>query len=160
MFGQHRALASPQPFGMLGEYVDSNQKVSRATNRQQDFDSRAWQVNVFWVITGEDASFHNPSPRNTYSLRGPGIGAVELVARYGVQTIKDSAFAGTTATRLADPNASAREARDAGIGVNWYFSRNFKIQVNYDQTEFEGGAAGGEDQPTEKAIFSRFQVAF
>jgi phosphate-selective porin OprO/OprP len=161
-----RTKVSPQfyyyggPFGMLGEYVDSNQKVSRATNRQQDFDSRAWQVNVFWVITGEDASFHNPSPRNTYSLRGPGIGAVELVARYGVQTIKDSAFAGTTATRLADPNASAREARDAGIGVNWYFSRNFKIQVNYDQTEFEGGAAGGEDQPTEKAIFSRFQVAF
>ena len=161
-----RTKLSPQfyyyvgPFGLLGEYVDSNQKVTRATNRQQDFDSRAWQVNAYWVVTGEDASFHNPNPRNPYSLKAPGIGAVELVARYGVQTINASAFAGTTATRLADPNASAREARDAGIGVNWYFSRNFKIQLNYDQTEFEGGAAGGKDQPTEKAIFSRFQVAF
>ena len=68
--------------------------------------------------------------------------------------------AATVKSFLADPNASARESRDTGIGVNWYFNRNFKIQVNYDQTKFHGGAAGGADQPTEKALFTRFQANF
>ena len=148
------------PFGLLGEYIDSRQKVTRATNVKADFDSRAWQVNGYWVITGEDASFRNPNPRHPYAGSIPGLGAVELVVRYGVQTIDASAFAGTAATQLADPNLWAREARDGGIGLNWYFNRNFKIQVNYDQTDFDGGGAGGTDRPTEKAIFTRFQANF
>jgi phosphate-selective porin OprO/OprP len=147
------------PFGMLGEYVDSRQAVTRATN-QRDFDSKAWQLNGFWVLTGEDASFRNPTPRKPYAGSNPGMGAVELVTRYGVQTINESAFAGTAATRLADPNVSAREARNAGIGVNWYFNRNFKMQANYDQTEFNGGGVGGTDLHTEKTIFTRMQANF
>jgi phosphate-selective porin OprO/OprP len=147
-------------FGLLGEYIDSRQKVTRATNQKSDFDSKAWQVNGYWVVTGEDASFRNPSPRKPYAVNSPGLGAVELVARYGVQTIDASTFSGSAATRLADPNASAREARNAGIGVNWYFNRNFKVQLNYDQTEFDGGGPGGTDRRTEKALFSRFQANF
>jgi phosphate-selective porin OprO and OprP len=147
-------------FGMLGEYIDSRQLVTRATNQKRDFDSTAWQLNAYWVVTGEDASFRNPTPRKPYAVNGPGLGAVELVARYGVQTIGDSAFAGTATTRLANPNASAREARDTGIGANWYFNRNFKLQINYDETEFDGGATGGKDMRTEKALFTRIQANF
>jgi phosphate-selective porin OprO and OprP len=32
--------------------------------------------------------------------------------------------------------------------------------VNYGQTNFVGGAAGGADRDTEKAVLTRFQVAF
>jgi len=148
------------PFGLLGEYIDSHQLATRASNQKRDFDSRAWQVNGFWVLTGEDATFRNPTPRKPYSGASPGLGAVELVTRYGVQTIDDSAFEGTATTRLADPNVSAREARNAGVGVNWYFNRNFKMQLNYDETEFDGGGAGGTDLRTEKAIFTRIQANF
>jgi len=160
-----RSRVSPQfyyyngPLGLLGEYVSSTQKVTRATNLKTDVDSKAWQLAAFWVLTGEDASFRNPNPRQPYKIGGDGWGTVELVARYGEQTIDDAAFAGAAATRLADPTVSARKASSAGLGVNWYFSRNFKIQVNYDQTEFDGGAGGG-DQPTEKALFTRFQANF
>lgn len=161
-----RSRVSPQfyyyngPFGLLGEYVSSTQKVTRATNVKVDVDSKAWQLSGFWVVTGEDASFRNPNPRKPYRIGGDGWGTVELVARYGVQTIDDAAFAGTVTTRLADPVVSARGARNAGLGANWYFSRNFKIQVNYDQTEFDGGASGAADQPTEKTLFTRFQANF
>jgi phosphate-selective porin OprO/OprP len=148
------------PFGLLGEYIDSHQVATRASNQKRDFDSRAWQVNGFWVLTGEDATFRNPTPRKPYSGASPGLGAVELVTRYGVQTIDDSAFEGTATTRLADPNVSAREARNAGVGVNWYFNRNFKMQLNYDETEFDGGGAGGTDLRTEKTIFTRIQANF
>jgi len=161
-----RSRVSPQfyyyngPFGLLGEYVTSSQKVTRAANVKIDVDSKAWQLAGFWVVTGEDASFRNPNPRKPYTIGGDGWGTVELVARYGVQTIDNNAFAGAAANRLADPAVSAREARDTGVGVNWYFSRNFKIQFNYDETKFDGGAPGGADQPTEKALFTRFQANF
>jgi len=163
--GERRKIA-PQfyyylgSFGLLGEYIDSRQKVTRAANQKSDFGSKAWQLNGFWVLTGEDASFRNPTPSRPYTGLSPGLGAVELVARYGVQTIDDAAFAGSATTRLADPNASAREARGAGIGVNWYFNRNFKLQFNYDQTQFDGGGAGGTDMKTEKAVFTRIQANF
>jgi hypothetical protein len=32
--------------------------------------------------------------------------------------------------------------------------------VNYGQTSFNGGAGGGADRATEKALLTRFQVAF
>ena len=150
------------PYGLMAEYVASEQKVTRSTNVKRDVGSDAWQVSLYWVLTGEDASFRNPNPAKPYSIGGSGWGAVELVARYAAQTIDDEAFIGTAGTRLANPAVSAHEARNAGIGANWYFSRNFKIQVNYDQTEFDGGgtAAIGGDRPDEKAIFTRFQANF
>ena len=148
------------PLGLLGEYVSHTQMVTRSTNQKGDVDSKAWQLAAFWVVTGEDASFHDPTPRKPYSIGGEGWGAVELVARYGVQTIGDDAFVGAATTQLANPAVSASKASYAGLGVNWYFSRNFKIQVNYDQTEFTGGAPGGADRPAEKALFTRFQANF
>lgn len=161
-----RSRVSPQfyyfngPLGLLGEYVASTQKVTRSTNVQREVGSDAWQLAAYWVLTGEDASFRNPNPRKPYSIGGNGWGSVELVARYAEQSIDDDAFVGTAGTRLANPDISAREAHNAGIGVNWYFSRNFKIQVNYDQTAFEGGEVAGGDRPDEKAIFTRFQANF
>jgi phosphate-selective porin OprO/OprP len=150
------------PYGLLGEYVASEQDVTRSTNRKRNVASDAWQISAYWVLTGEDASFRNPTPRRPYAIAGPGWGSVELVARYAEQTIDDDAFVGTATTRLANPAASARKASNPGVGVNWYFSRNFKIQVNYDQTSFKGGGtvAQGGDKPDEKAIFTRFQANF
>jgi phosphate-selective porin OprO/OprP len=163
-----RRRISPQfyyyngPYGLLGEYVASEQDVTRSSNRKRNVESDAWQISAYWVLTGEDASFRNPTPSRPYAIGGSGWGAVELVARYAEQTIDDAAFAGTAGTRLADPAASARKAKNPGVGVNWYFSRNFKIQVNYDRTSFKGGgtAAQGGDKPDEKAIFTRFQANF
>lgn len=161
-----RQRVSPQfyyyngPFGLIGEYVASGQVVTRSTNIQREVGSDAWQLMGMWVLTGEDASFRNPTPRRPYGIGGPGWGAVELVARYAEQSIDDEAFVGTAGTRLANPSTSAREARNPGIGVNWYFSRNFKIQVNYDVTRFTGGAANGGDRPEEQAVFTRFQANF
>ncbi|HWA13844.1 MAG TPA: porin, partial [Burkholderiales bacterium] len=106
------------------------------------------------------ASFRNPTPRKPYAGSVPGWGAVELALRYGKQSIGASAFEGGAGTRLANPDVSARQARDAGIGLNWYFNRNFKVQLNYDVTAFEGGAPNDGDAKDEKAIFTRLQANF
>ena len=87
-------------------------------------------------------------------------GAVDINARVSQLTVDDEAYVGTSATWLANPNASARKATDIGVSLNWYLNRNIKLQITYDQTSFEGGAPGGADQDDEKIFFTRFQAHY
>src|ERR1043165_5464236 len=59
--GEHWRL-SPQayyflgPFGLMGEYMISDQKVSRTVTAplaSARLDNRAWQISGWWVLTGE-----------------------------------------------------------------------------------------------------------
>ncbi|HPQ17605.1 MAG TPA: hypothetical protein PLP04_20430, partial [Bryobacteraceae bacterium] len=60
---------------------------------------------------------------------------------------------------FADPAKSAARARSWGAGVNWYLNRSVKLSLDYENTKFKGGAAGG-DRESEGAVFSRFQLVF
>jgi phosphate-selective porin OprO/OprP len=147
------------PFGLLGEYISSRQEISRSTNLKKDIDNRAWQLAGYWVMTGENASYHGISePNRPFAPSDGGWGAFELVTRYSVQTNDEEAFVGSAATQLANPSQSAREAREIGVGLNWYLNRNIKVQINYEETHFDGGAVNG-DRAAEKVILTRFQGA-
>ena len=74
-------------------------------------------------------------------------------------SVDDDAFAGG-GDSFANPDTAARKARAFGIGVNWYLNQNVKASLNYDQTQFDGGAILGGDRPDEKAIFTRLGLAF
>jgi phosphate-selective porin OprO/OprP len=151
--------------GVIAEYITSEQDLTitntaagpgAVTTTSESLKNEAWQVSATWVITGEDASFRGVAkPKNAYTIGGPGWGAVELAARYGVLDIDDDAF-----PLFANPASAATEAKSYGIGVNWYLTSNLKTQLDYINTSFEGGAAGGQDREDEKTILARFQVAF
>jgi phosphate-selective porin OprO/OprP len=106
------------------------------------------------VLTGEDASYRSVSPATPFDLTRGTWGALEVAARYGELHVDKDAF-----PFFADPTRAARVAESWGIGLNWYLNRNVKLQWNYEQTDFTGGGAQGE-RPKERAILSRFQVAF
>jgi phosphate-selective porin OprO/OprP len=147
------------PFGLLGEYISSRQEISRSNNLKRDIDNRAWQLAGYWVITGENASYHDiPVPNRPFAPSDGRWGAFELVTRYSAQTNDDDAFVGSAATQLANPLQSAREAREIGVGLNWYLNRNIKVQINYEETHFDGGAVNG-DRAAEKVILTRLQAA-
>jgi phosphate-selective porin OprO/OprP len=81
-----------------------------------------------------------------------------LVGRYGQLHIDSDAF-----PTFADPTKSIQEAREWGVGINWYLNKNVKAVLDYEQTDFDGGAANGSlvaNRPTEKVIFTRLQLAF
>jgi phosphate-selective porin OprO/OprP len=161
--GDRRRLA-PQayyywgPFGLLTEYIQSAQEVSRG-GVSRNIQNHGWQVNVGWVLTGEDAGFDGVTPSRAFIPGRGGWGAWQVVARYSQLTVDDDAFIGSAATRLATITASARQATDTGIGLNWYVSRWIRVYLDYDETKFVGGSTGG-DRPNEKVIISRFQIAF
>jgi phosphate-selective porin OprO/OprP len=52
------------------------------------------------------------------------------------------------------------EALDSwGAGVNWYINRNLKLVLDYDQTQFDGGARNA-DRKTEKVFGQRLQISY
>jgi phosphate-selective porin OprO/OprP len=148
-------------FGLLGEYAVAGQDISRATTaglRSDTVETTAWQVAAHWFLTGEEEAFKGFKPNNVFSLENGTWGAWELVARYHELEIGDEAFVGG-AESFADPLASPRKASAYGVGVNWYLNDNLKWVLNYEKTEFEGGAVDG-DRPDEEAILTRVAVGF
>lgn len=167
-----RQRISPQayyyygPFGLLGEYVVSKTAVSRVENASTTVSrgtlaNRAWQVAGAWFITGEDEGYKYPAPKSPYTVGGKGWGALEFVARYAVLDIDDAAFVGG-ANSFADPTKSASKASAWTVGLTWTLTQNFKTLINYETTRFDGGAtvAAGTDSPTEKVLFTRFQLSY
>ena len=60
----------------------------------------------------------------------------------------------------ASPTASATKAFSWGLGLNWHLNKNVKVNLNYDQTDFKGGAATDLLAKGEKAVFTRAQISF
>jgi phosphate-selective porin OprO/OprP len=148
-------------FGALAEYAQVRQDLSRNTAaglRSDTVETTAWQLELAYFLTGEEATFRGFTPINTFNAGGAGWGAFELVARYGEWEIDDAAFAGGAAS-FADPATQPGKASQYTLGINWYFNQVFKWQLNYEYSKFEGGAATG-DRPDGKAILTRFAVGF
>lgn len=155
-----RTRLSPQgyyywgPFGLLGEYVVSDQEVEKGSATDH-LRNTAWQVAGSVVLTGERASYRGVTPDKPFDLKNGGWGALELAGRYSVLRIDPEAF-----PTFANFSSSAQEARAWAAGLNWYLNRNVKLVLDYEETTFDGGATGGTDRQTERVVFTRAQVAF
>lgn len=157
------------PVGMLAEYVIADQQLQNGAVRQYIHNS-AWQAVGSFVVTGEDASYNGVTPRHPFDPKSGGWGALELVARYGDLHIDPNAFntsPATAGTRFASPIASAQEAREWGVGFNWYVNRDIKFVFDYDMTYFDGGAGSASataytvtNRRTEQAAIGRVQFQF
>lgn len=169
--GTHTRLA-PQayyyygPLGLLGEYVQSRQEVSRRVNatttRSDTLTHTAWQVSASWSLTGEDQSYSSNTPANHFEIGKPGWGAWEVAARYQELDIDDDAFVGGS-NSFANPATAASKARSIGVALNWYLNQNLRWILEYDQTRFTGGAGTGTaiaNRATENAVLTRFSLVF
>jgi phosphate-selective porin OprO and OprP len=155
-----RTRVSPQgylyagPVGVLAEYVRSTQNVRRATT-VGELTSQAWQVSGGWVLTGERESYTSVTPDHPLDgTKTGGLGALELVARYGVLTTDPSAF-----PTFADPATQPRRARAAGVGLNWRLTRGVVFAADYERTQLDGPDAATA-RSTEHAILTRLQLGF
>jgi phosphate-selective porin OprO/OprP len=148
------------PVGLLGEYVKVDQQVQRLVSagneRHGTLSNNAWQLQASFFITGEDEAYDKAAPR--HDVGHGGLGAWELVARYHAIHFDSAAFEGG-ANSFANPATAARAAHAAGVGINWYLNRNFKTQLDYEITHFEGGFASG-NRPNEQVLTSQFALIF
>jgi phosphate-selective porin OprO and OprP len=160
-----RTRFSPQgyfnygPIGLLGEYVRSTHDVQKAeTGRptlSAELSHSAWSLTGSWLLTGEESSYGSVKPKNFFVPQSGKWGALQLVARFNTLTPDPDAF-----PVYADPTRSVREARAVGVGFNWLWNSNLKFVADYEQTRFEGGAAGGARRPDEKSFQTRLHLSF
>lgn len=166
-----RVRVSPQaywyagPFGLIAEYVSSEQEMRRdplpsvgGDSIREDLRHDAWQVGVSWALTGENASYKGLIPSSAFSPGQGTWGAWEVAARYHSIQLDEDAFDGGAAS-LADPAVSVRSASGWTAGLNWYLNRWVRVMVNYDRTSFDGGAGTG-NRPTEEAFYTRLQLSY
>ena len=150
-------------FGALAEYVESQQEVSRQLSttirRSGRVDNSAYQLQLGYFLTGEKATFNSITPLSTFHIGSGGWGAWQVVARYSELKIDSAAFAGG-AESFADPTASPRNARATGVGINWWLNANVKWVLDYEVTQFEGGAANNGNRADERALTTRFALTF
>lgn len=140
--------------GFMAEYSISSQDVTRGA-ASRSLEHEAWQAYLSYVLTGEEASYKGVKPAQPFDLESDQWGAFEVAARIGGIDFDDGAF-----PLFANPAASVSEAQGFGLGLNWYLNERVKWQVNYDHTQFEGGAANNADRPNEHALFTRIQYQF
>jgi phosphate-selective porin OprO/OprP len=165
--GTHWRL-SPQgyyyygPFGLLGEYVISDQGVENsATRRTADLKNTAWEISGGWVLTGEDISYNGLTPRHPFDPRNGEWGAWQVVARYAELNVDDNAF-----PVFANPATSASAAQAWAVGLNWYLNKNIRVNASFSRTTFTGGGGAGATVPAavtqhaEEVFFTRIQLAF
>ena len=148
-------------FGVLGEYYQVDQEVSRTvggTTVSDSLTNTSWQTQFSWFLTGEDEAFRGFTPGSTWQPGKSGWGALELVARYHELDVDDDAFVGG-ANSFANPATAITKESAYGIGLNWYPWNTVKLSINYEKTSFEGGAATG-DRADEQALFSRFAINY
>lgn len=140
-------------FGLLTEYVLSRQEVRRA-DVAEELENTSWQVATSWVLSGGEPSFRGVAPKQNFDPQAGTWGAFELTARYSVLEVDEDTF-----PVFANLASSAESAEAWALGFNWYFNRNLRLYLDYERTQFEGGAATG-DREDENILFSRFQIAF
>jgi phosphate-selective porin OprO/OprP len=159
------------PFGLLGEYVLSSRRMlgGKANGDESAIrqDNTAWQVQLSYVLTGEDNTFQSVKPRHSFDPLNGHWGALQLAARWSELDIDDDTFktrlVGGKPFQLLDPSKSVSQATAWALGGSWFFSRNVRLMADYEQTYFEGGAGTRtrvRDRPTEKVFSTRLQLVF
>lgn len=154
------------PFGLLGEYVISDQGVfNTATQARAQLRNTAWQASAQWVLTGEPATFDGIVPRHTFDPRLGNWGAWQVVARVSQLRIDDDAF-----PAFSNPNTSASEALEWSFGLNWWLNKNIRVLTSFSYTTFDGGVNSALPPPVnppgtvaaqdEKVFFTRVQLSF
>ena len=156
----HRTRMAPQgyyyngPFGLFAEYTIAKEGLQKGTV-QRDITFRAWQVQASYLLTGDKKGFTTLSPRKKFDPKNRGWGAIELAVRTGTFGVEHGFFDYGFGNIASTP----RHAKEWVGGVNWYLNRAVRISLDYSNTSFHGGAAGG-NRLTERALLQRFQVNF
>jgi Phosphate-selective porin O and P len=102
---------------------------------------------------GGQTRFDGVTPTHSYKAAPPGWGAVELAGRISYLKLDDDTF-----PTYADDATTPREATGYGVALSWHPSRNARIAVHYERTDYDG--APSPTRTHEDALITRGQVTF
>ncbi len=149
------------PYGLMGEYVFSSQKLVGldATSKlpatpEIRQDNSAWQIQASYVLTGENNTFQSVKPRTAFDPFKGRWGALQLAGRFSELTIDKSTG------QLLKSSGFIHQASAWAVGFNWFLNNNTRLMADYEETTFGGGAASGANRPDDKTFATRLQLVF
>jgi phosphate-selective porin OprO/OprP len=149
-------------WNLLGEYVGEDQQVRRnlsATGaRTATLHNSGWEIQGAWFLTGENEAYASATPKRNFDFGHGGPGAWELIARIHEIHFDQQAFTDGTSS-FASPTSSPTAAHAIGTGVNWYLNPNYKLQLDYEVTRYDGGAVVG-NRPDERVLTLQTALIF
>jgi phosphate-selective porin OprO/OprP len=128
----------PGPFSLQGEFMHVQEERKGQGLLEEDLSdliARGWYLSGTWVVTGEKKS-EGVEPRKEF-LRGWGIGAIELAARYEQLRFSSSEHPGKPSRAPRAANILGNSDRVWTFGINWYLNRWVKIQGNAIREKIE-----------------------
>ncbi|MFC1641169.1 OprO/OprP family phosphate-selective porin [Myxococcota bacterium] len=153
-----RVILAPQgyyyygPVGLLGEYVETEQRVS-LDGIEDSVLARAWQV-VGSVVLGGSPSYDGVEITHAFDWRRGRWGALELAARYHQLRVDDTAFRHD----LADPSEAAIGAESWTVGLHWYSAPFIGWKLDLSRTRFDWDSRV-RTRPTETVLTAQVGVA-
>ncbi len=159
---------------LLSEYIRESETLKGpvyAGNAYHAVANEAYDVQLGWVLTGEDAAWNGVKlNQNSHSW-----GSLQWVGRYQGLNFDQDSFSkydngGATATsvRFLNPRVSPTGLTSWGSALNYIPVNDVKISLDWEETHYidgnkTSGAGAGTvtaDRETEKVLFSRVQFAF
>jgi phosphate-selective porin OprO/OprP len=159
---------------VLTEYVRASQDTKNPFNtkfpKKALVTHEAYQVQLGYVLTGEDAAFTGLK----LNKESGAWGALQVLGRYQGLNFDQEAFnrydgspAAATSSRFVNPRTSPSSAKAWGLALNYVPLNNVKLQLNWEETAFTDGASKGTgintvttNRETEKVLLTRFQYCF
>lgn len=171
------AAAAYGPFKFQSEYIkakfepDANNLLMAGATAGQDYEIKAYNAAVTWMITGESyADTYKEGmfggrmkPKNEFVAPGaPGFGAWELGLRYSKFDASDFNTAAMTADvfNATGANGEFNEAKSYTFGLKWIPNGNVRYLLNYVKTDMECVTGFTCTDDEEKAINLRAQLDF
>ena len=141
------------PFGAMGEWIGNTQVVSRSASTRT-VNTGAWVMNVQYSLSGELSAQEGLTPKAGFDPDKGNWGAWQVGARAAQIRVGDEAF-----PLFADSTVAAHRALELGAALNWYITRQTKMQLAYAHTTFDGGAKSGS-RKAERYVQLRWQAYF
>jgi phosphate-selective porin OprO/OprP len=170
---------TPGPMGSTTNYIPLRQM------------NKGNQIQFLYNFTGESVSLYEMAPNRELNFNDKGTyGALQLVLRLTGMHLDSSVFDNYSVSNnivsyvYSDPRLSVSQANSWSVGLNWYWNKNIRFSVEYEQTAFTGGCSTGAmnapvspgcvtgypygrgvdsaviNRPDEKMFSQRFQVFF
>src|SRR5262249_24968560 len=150
--------------GLLAEYVLLRQGVQRGGSTTT-LNHHALHATLSFAFNGT-VGYDGVSPFSPLDLKTGKIGAFEFAARWAWLKVDPKTFGDPVvpgSPSYADPLRSARGAEAWSFGFSCVPRRSFHLAVNFERTNFQGGA-GTTTQPAdrgaENVAVGRAQVNF
>ncbi|MBI3858292.1 MAG: hypothetical protein HY293_21625, partial [Planctomycetes bacterium] len=147
------------PWMLRGEAMQRRDEVFIGTSYNNLLATTGYYVETAFVVTGEDRTPNaRLVPKNVFSLKDGGWGALELVGRIGTVSL-DREILGDLATNFA---VNSNRVTSITLGFNWWPVQNVRLSLDYIGDNYYQGVqlSGSHHGSHVNGVLARFQVDF